>query len=256
MKTTLEFTPSAVLWDFYNTLVVPPASVHEVLEGVANEPLHFELGLDQKTLEKMFFIIRNLVLDRDGNSSVQPDWQEVWVSALKQIGFVFESEMVERLCRLQIELINAKWRLQDFVDPLFQKLCLKGIPMAVVSNVTGPADLFEGLLIKRGIRDYFKTCIWSAEIGMRKPHRSIFEAALQHLKIPASKKVVMVGDDEIADVTGANDLGLTAVKIVKDSQKEEPTEADYLVTAPEVHGLFSAVVTNVEGNENRQCGRG
>lgn len=248
MKTTLEFTPSAVLWDFYNTLLVRPGSVLEVLEGVAEAPLHVELGLDQNKLERMFFIIRGLVLDRDKNSCVQPDWQDVWVTALKQVGLVFESETVEKLCRFQIELMNAKWRLQDFVDPLFQELCRKGIPMAIVSNVTGPVDLFEGFLIKRGIRDYFRACVWSAAIGMRKPHRSIFEAALQRLKIPAGKKVVMIGDDEMADVGGAHDLGITAVKIVKDSQKEEPTEADYVVTAGEVHGLFSTVLAKTEGD--------
>jgi HAD superfamily hydrolase (TIGR01549 family) len=245
MKEKLEFTPSAVLWDFYNTLIVPPSSLSEALENVADEPLHIELGLDQNTLERLFFIIRDLVADSGRESPAQPAWQEVWGIALEQIGFVYDRETVEKLCRLQIGFVNARWRLQDFAVPLLKKLRLKGIPMAIVSNVTGPADLFEGFLSSRGIRGYFQWCIWSAELGIRKPHRKIFDAALRNLKLSPSEKIVMIGDDEIADIAGANDLGLTTVKIVSDSKKAEPSEADYRVTAQETLDLFSGILADL-----------
>lgn len=83
--------------------------------------------------------------------------------------------------------------------------------LAVVSNffVAGaPRELLRG----HGLLHYFDFVVDSAEVGVRKPHRGIFECALARAAPDlAPSDVVMIGDDWDADVQGALALGMRAI---------------------------------------------
>ncbi len=61
-----------------------------------------------------------------------------------------------------------------------------------------------------GIGKYFDDRVFSDELGIRKPEPRIFEAALEHLDLRPDE-VVHIGDDLVADVTGAKALGIRTV---------------------------------------------
>ena len=61
-----------------------------------------------------------------------------------------------------------------------------------------------------GIGKYFDARVFSDELGVRKPDRRIFEAAIADLGLPPDR-VVHVGDDVAADVAGAKESGMRAV---------------------------------------------
>jgi HAD superfamily hydrolase (TIGR01549 family) len=54
----------------------------------------------------------------------------------------------------------------------------------------------------------------SAELGILKPHRAIFEAALAQLEVPAAG-AVMVGDSLLHDVEGARQVGMHGIWLVR-----------------------------------------
>jgi len=57
---------------------------------------------------------------------------------------------------------------------------------------------------------YFENIVTSEEVGVKKPHKGIFEYALQ--KAGASAAVsLMIGDDPDVDVLGARDSGMDQV---------------------------------------------
>ncbi|MFM1807874.1 MAG: hypothetical protein RLZZ242_599 [Bacteroidota bacterium] len=59
--------------------------------------------------------------------------------------------------------------------------------------------------------DHFFTCVINAEeVGVKKPHRAIFSAALDQAKVSA-ECALMIGDDLEADVLGAINAGIRAI---------------------------------------------
>ncbi|MCI9887892.1 HAD family hydrolase [Micrococcales bacterium 31B] len=85
------------------------------------------------------------------------------------------------------------------------------MPVIVTSN-TGmlPGDLMRDLLDLAGFAEVFSGYVFSNEVGVPKPHRPIFDAALRALGDPAPASVLHVGDNPRADVDGARAAGLQA----------------------------------------------
>lgn len=83
--------------------------------------------------------------------------------------------------------------------------------LGVVSN-THSARAVHDELERSRIHQYFPVIVTSIEHGRRKPHPSIFEAALVRLDLPPSD-VLFVGDNLEADYHGAIGAGMPAVLI-------------------------------------------
>jgi len=60
------------------------------------------------------------------------------------------------------------------------------------------------------IEHYFTTVVYSEEAGVRKPHRAIFELALNRANCSA-EEALMIGDDWDADILGARNAGIDQV---------------------------------------------
>ncbi len=82
-------------------------------------------------------------------------------------------------------------------------------PIAYITN--GLADVQRPRLEASPIARHAEVTIISDEVGVAKPHPAIFEAALRGLGDPPRDRVVMVGDNLVADIGGAASLGLQTV---------------------------------------------
>jgi putative hydrolase of the HAD superfamily len=63
---------------------------------------------------------------------------------------------------------------------------------------------------KLGISKYFDVVLVSGDYGWRKPHRKIFQAALDQLGVSV-QETVFLGDSPLEDIKGAADLGLKTI---------------------------------------------
>lgn len=88
---------------------------------------------------------------------------------------------------------------------LFHILNRRSIPVAVVSNAD--AALLPWHLARCGLRPDAVVC--SDEVGVTKPHASIFQKALEILGLQPYE-VVMVGDNPLTDIDGARRLNIPA----------------------------------------------
>src|SRR5687768_1735242 len=87
------------------------------------------------------------------------------------------------------------WIVYDDVIPTLSTLCDRGWRHAIISNhVPELPDLVASL----GLAAYIDFIITSATAGYEKPHRGIYQAALQ--AVPLARSVWMVGDNLAADV--------------------------------------------------------
>lgn len=69
----------------------------------------------------------------------------------------------------------------------------------------------DGLLHDLGLDGYFTAVVNSSLVGWEKPHRRIFEVALERAGRP--ERVWMVGDNPVADVAGARAVGIPGILV-------------------------------------------
>ena len=101
-----------------------------------------------------------------------------------------------------------------------------GLRLAIITNRAHGDAEFVDELHAYGLRDPFEVIISCDQVGYRKPHPRIFEAALEALDLEAAE-VAMVGDRPEADVAGANRLGMPSTWIRKVTPPERvPTTDD------------------------------
>lgn len=111
----------------------------------------------------------------------------------------------ERYHRFQAGLVHA----YDSPTATLARLKAEGYKTALVSNYAHTAVLRDALA-RLGLATYLDALIVSADVGYLKPHRRIFEAALEALDVPADE-AVMVGNDLQWDVEGAKAAGIRAI---------------------------------------------
>ncbi len=77
----------------------------------------------------------------------------------------------------------------------------------------GEWDSFKNVFEKNGRRDDFEGWIISEKIGVQKPEKPMFDAAMEvmDLKEEDKDRIVMIGNNLKKDIAGANRYGLTSI---------------------------------------------
>lgn len=101
------------------------------------------------------------------------------------------------------------WEIYDDVRPALQYLRRRGLRLAVVSNWD---HRLPELLDRLGLLPYFDAVIYSAAVGVEKPHGKIFRNCLEELGV-SSSRAMHVGDQAIEDIEGALALGMRALRV-------------------------------------------
>lgn len=121
------------------------------------------------------------------------------------------------------------WEIYPDVPPVLGELRRLGLRLGVVSNWD---HRLPHLLEDLGLAESFGAVVYSAELGLEKPHPGVFRACLGELGV-APEEALHVGDHRIEDAEGAEALGMGAVLL------EERTDesllrrlAPYLPEAP------------------------
>ena len=102
---------------------------------------------------------------------------------------------------------NHHFEMYDDAAPVLRALQERGLKVGIISNSHRSLDAFCEHFSLRGL---VHASVSSSEHGYMKPHRSIFEAALEKAGVPAAA-ALMVGDSLKHDVEGALAAGLKAV---------------------------------------------
>lgn len=107
--------------------------------------------------------------------------------------------------------------LPQFIDaetlPLLRTFKKNGYKLALVSN-TGyvHGDIIRQALANMDLATCFDWMIFSNELGLAKPNPGIFQALISASGIPAAR-ITHIGDNPIADVQGARNVGMHAIQV-------------------------------------------
>ena len=123
---------------------------------------------------------------------------------------------------------------------ILKELKKRDIKTAIVSDLTTHIQLRK--LQKLGINNYIDILVTSEEAGSEKPHSIMFLLTLNKLGLKPSD-ALMVGDNTVANIEGANSVGLDTVLIKKGRLAKKPKE-DYQKpnhTIKEIDELFKII---------------
>ena len=132
-------------------------------------------------------------------------------------------------------LTRTAWHSEDEfpypnAEDILQYLCDKGYKIGIIANQSaGTAERLK----KWGLLKYIDVVASSAELGVSKPDRGIFEKAFEEAGCTAQDSV-MVGDRLDNDIIPANKLGMTTVWIrqglaVCQNPRMEEEQPDHIV---------------------------
>jgi HAD superfamily hydrolase (TIGR01662 family) len=101
------------------------------------------------------------------------------------------------------------FEMYEDVPEVLRALHASGLQIGLISNTQRSLTAFQSHFALEGL---FAAAVSSYDHGYMKPHRSIFEAALQQVSAEPHE-AVMVGDSLAADIEGALGLGMRAVLV-------------------------------------------
>ena len=124
----------------------------------------------------------------------------------------FEHHFLDEILKYN-ELVHGAADILDYLEA-------KEYKMHIISN--GFQEVTERKCVLSGIADYFETITSADSVGVRKPRPEIFQHSLDLAKAEKAESI-LIGDDWIADVKGAQRFGIDVVffDVYNDDPQEE-----------------------------------
>ena len=233
----------AVFFDLYNTLArfYPP---REQVQAQAAK----EIGLD---LERAG-IVRGYV-EADDFMTAQNARQHVARLPLEEQSAFFTryEQLVLNGAGVQAsdELASRVWdrvrripyalALYDDAVPCLKALKVRGLTMAIISNLDGDLDSLSRTL---GIAEYLDFTVSSRVAGAEKPHTRIFQVALSKADVRPSE-AVHIGDQYHGDIVGARSAGIHPVLLDREGLLGHFTDVLRIAGLPEVEQVLRSLTS-------------
>jgi putative hydrolase of the HAD superfamily len=156
-------------------------------------------------------------------NTIVPSYRlEAWTLGLKELG-INDSDLAAELAeRFPLERRKAPFVYEDTFEILDK---LKGNYHLILITNGSPDLQHTKLTLTPELIPYFDQIVISGDFGKGKPDPSIFEHALERLSLQ-KEDVIMVGDNLMTDILGANRAGIKSVWInrhQKDRDEVIPT---------------------------------
>jgi putative hydrolase of the HAD superfamily len=114
-----------------------------------------------------------------------------------------------------IDAYFTAWEPHTFTDPgaegVLRELRAREIKVGVLSNTMWPRHRHEEIFIRDGIMDLIDGAVYSSELGVTKPDREAFLAAMTAVGVTDPATCVFVGDRLYDDIYGAHGAGMRTV---------------------------------------------
>lgn len=155
-------------------------------------------------------------------------------AVLFDLGDVIMKEETEE----KIDGVTQRAELHPGMSEVVIRLRDRGIPLGLVADTRD--GTYRNVLGMHGLMDAFDAFAISDHLGVEKPHRRMFQHALDGLAVPRDRygDVVMVGNNLARDIPGAKSLGLTTVWLVWNQRyslvcADDDERPDYQVSTAE-----------------------
>lgn len=189
------------------------------------------------TLENFYWTYRRHVQDAwaDARSTLRaPHMGRVLMQTLQHFGVDAGISMQACLDAYEWGAIKGVTVFPD-VPKMLEKFAAQGLKLGIVTNAFQPMLMRDRELVDYQLIDFFPTTrVSAADAGYLKPHPRIFLHALEQLGTEPAE-TIFIGDNPIADVRGAQSVGMKAVLRV--NHGEVPVSAELAEPDAVIHSL-------------------
>jgi HAD superfamily hydrolase (TIGR01662 family) len=166
----------------------------------------------------------------DGQTRAIREWapgyrRSAWSAALLECGL--DPALGEGAAARFIVHRRATCAPFDDARPALRRLRSAGVRTAVVTNGMGELQRLKAELA--GLAGDVDVFVASGDVGAGKPHPGVFQEALERLAVGASQ-ALMVGDNPIRDIAGAQRLGIRTAWLDRDGGDDCGVAADHRIT--------------------------
>lgn len=231
-----------VFFDAGNTLIYAHPKVSVIYSEVSKQ---FGADIDPTLIEDQFrSVFRKEMKIEAAQKKYSGDDQdkELWRRITGQIHSSIElfkdvpfDEWFEALYR-RFGLAQT-WRIFDDVEEVLGSLKKSGIRLGLISNWD---RRLRGILDGLGLDKYMDYITVSSEIGVRKPHKEIFEHALSGIDSDPAD-AIHIGDLYDEDYLGARNIGIKPLLINRNRSSDIPPGCNSITSLTEI--LNSVTVT-------------
>jgi len=180
-----------VAFDLYGTLA-EVASVGRAAAEVTGDPAALVDLWRQKQLEYTWL------------RSLMGAYQDFWATTGDALDYSLDRLGITVDQPTRAELLNAWLSVRTYPEVPAALDALAPRPLAVLSN--GNPEMLEACLATAGIRDRFEHVLSVDELGVYKPHPSVYELAVKAFGLPA-ERILFVSSNPW-DAAGARTFGL------------------------------------------------
>ncbi|MGN9911866.1 HAD family hydrolase [Phytohabitans sp. LJ34] len=188
----------AVLFDFFGTLTL------SVRRGPAHTAVAQALGCDPDALVA---VLDSSFYDRARGEYGSAEETMRWLA--EQVGVRPSRRALRAALAARLLAMRTDTRLRPDAVATLRALRRRGLATAVVSDCTHELPQLLPTMRVAGLLD---ARVYSVEIGQCKPHHAIYLEACVRLGVPPSD-CLYVGDGGSRELTGAAQLGMTAVRL-------------------------------------------
>ncbi len=212
-----------ILFDLGDTLIYFQGDWEEMLVK-SGQALYQALVTQQIPLERTAFLT-------DFSNRMQWYYQEREKTCIEYTSAVMLRDTLENLGNDPVSdsiiesalsemyrISQEHWQLETDTIEILTWLTAQGYRLGLITNASDVLDAYT-LLNKYQLTPYFEKIVISAALGVRKPHPSIFNAALDYFQQPPNR-CLMVGDKLANDILGAKKAGIPSAWIKRRARTE------------------------------------
>jgi putative hydrolase of the HAD superfamily len=208
--TLLDFAPAE------ETLLACYGEIRQMLASEAERDLPEAVEL----VESLSRRVGAMVEESYRNAELEElDIVDLFETALGALDLRLRRDLIRRVAELEHRAMASRLEVPSKNLDVLRALRDLGLRIGLVSNAHFLPELMREDIDRLGIAQYVDDAVFSAEIGVRKPHPAIFLKVLKELDVqPAA--AVFVGDRVRDDIGGAKGLGMRAV-LTRQFRQEE-----------------------------------
>ena len=149
-----------------------------------------------------------------------PDFpiENVFKDLYSHKGIEADEELIKSTAQIFRSLSMKYLRLYDGVIELLENLKIKNKKIYLLSNAQRIFTLYEMRIL--GIDKYFDNIYFSSDYKMCKPDKNFFQRLISDNNLDVSKSI-MIGNDPVCDINGAEQLGMDTLYIKSNLSPEK-----------------------------------
>jgi putative hydrolase of the HAD superfamily len=150
-------------------------------------------------------------------------WKRMWHTLLEfKLG---DEKLAKKLSAAYLEILPSKKALFPYTTQILEYLTGKKYTLHLITN--GFEQVQRRKIANAGIAGYFSAIITSEAAGSLKPHKEIFDFAINKASCDYNQ-AIMIGDNLDADILGAMNAGMDTI-FVNHINEETTLQPTYII---------------------------